>query len=132
MLKIRLQRIGKKNRPHYRLVVSEKNKDMYGDHKEIVGHYDPIAQPKVTELKEDRIKYWLSVGAQASPTVHNLLVGAKVVESKKVRAWTPKKKEATEGDAAPEAAAPKAEPVAEEPAKPAESPAEDPAEKPEA
>jgi len=105
MLAIRLQRMGKKNRPFYRLVVSEKTKDMYGDHKEILGHYDPVAQPKVIELKEDRIKYWVSVGAQPSPTVHNLLVSQKLLTEKKIKAWNPKKKEsaAAEKQASPTA-----------------------------
>ena len=94
MLAIRLQRIGKKKQPTYRLVVSDKQKDLYGTQLEILGHYNPIAQPKVIEFKADRIKYWLSVGAQASATVHNLLVSQKIVDKKKVKAWRPKAKKA--------------------------------------
>ena len=92
MLAIRLQRIGKIKRPTYRIVVSDKQKDLYGTQLEIVGNYNPIAQPKVIEIKADRVKYWLSVGAQPSATVHNLLVSQKVIESKKVKAWSPKAK----------------------------------------
>jgi small subunit ribosomal protein S16 len=92
MLAIRLQRIGKKNRPHYRLVVSEKSKDLYGKHLEILGNYDPISKPKIINLNPERIKYWLSVGAKASDTVHNILVSNKIIESEKIKAWKPKKK----------------------------------------
>ena len=93
MLAIRLQRIGKKNRPSYRVVVSESSRDLYGKHNEILGNYDPVATPKTINLKADRIKYWMSVGAKPSATVHNLLVSHGVVDGKKVRAWKPKKKE---------------------------------------
>jgi len=103
MLAIRLQRIGKKNRPSYRVVVSEHKRDLYGRHNEILGNYDPVAIPKTINLKADRIKYWLSVGAQPSATVHNLLVKQGVIDGKKVRAWRPKKK-AEEAKTAPPAA----------------------------
>ena len=107
MLAIRLQRIGKTKRPTYRVVVSDKQKDLYGTQLEIVGHYNPIAQPKVVELKADRIKHWLSVGAQPSATVHNLLVSQKIVDKKKVKAWRPKAKPSeVKPTAAPVLAAP--------------------------
>jgi len=93
MLAIRLQRIGKKNRPSYRVVVSEKKRDLYGKHNEILGNYDPVANPKVTNLKADRIKHWMDQGAQPSATVHNLLVTQGIIEGKKVKAWAPKKKD---------------------------------------
>lgn len=93
MLKIRLQRIGKKKKPTYRLVVSEKSRDLYGPQLEILGNYNPIVNPKVVEFKADRINYWLSVGAQASATVHNLLVSQGIIKAKKIQAWKPKKKE---------------------------------------
>lgn len=92
MLAIRLQRIGKKNRPSYRVVVSEARRDLYGTHNEILGSYDPVANPKVVNLKADRIKHWMSVGAKPSATVHNLLVSQGIVEGKKVRAWKPKRR----------------------------------------
>ena len=92
MLAIRLQRIGMKNRPSYRVVVSEKKRDLYGKHNEILGNYDPLANPKVINLKADRIKHWMDQGAQPSATVHNLLVSQGVIEDKKIKAWAPKKK----------------------------------------
>ena len=91
MLAIRLQRMGKKNRPSYRVVLSKK-RDLYGNHNEILGNYDPVANPKTVNLKADRIKYWTGQGAQPSATVHNLLVSQGIIEGKKVKAWAPKKK----------------------------------------
>lgn len=126
MLAIRLQRIGKKNRPSYRVVVSEHKRDLYGKHNEILGNYDPVANPKTLNLKADRIKYWISVGAKPSATVHNLLVKEGVVEGAKVRAWKPKKKaeqakapeqgqktEAQKPQEAPSPETPKTEPIEE-------------------
>ena len=84
MLTIRLQRLGKKKQPTYRLVISEKARDTQGHALEILGHYNPVNSEKKLEIKEDRIKYWLSKGAQTSETVHNLLVKAGVItEGKK-------------------------------------------------
>lgn len=85
MLMIRLQRLGKSKHPSYRLVVSDKRKDTQGRQAEILGIYQPASQPKVVAFKKERIAYWLSVGAQTSPTVHNLLVGQGLVAGKKRR-----------------------------------------------
>ncbi len=98
MLMIRLQRIGKKKQPAYRVVVSEKSKDLAGPQVEILGNYNPVAKPKTIELKAERIKYWLSKGAQASATVHNLLVTGGVIHDKKVQAWKPTKKSQPKAD----------------------------------
>jgi small subunit ribosomal protein S16 len=83
MLRIRLQRMGRKKAPSYRLIVSERSKDPYAGGIEILGHYNPMAQPKILELKEDSIKEWIAKGAQPSNTVHNLLVKAGVISQKK-------------------------------------------------
>ena len=86
MLAIRLQRIGRKKSPSYRLVVSENARDTQGRALDIVGHYNPVATPKIVELKIDRIKHWLSQGAQASEAVNNLLIREGVVEGAKQKA----------------------------------------------
>lgn len=83
MLMIRLQRLGKKGQPSYRLVVSEKLQDTQGRSTEIVGHYSPLKTPKVLELNKERILHWIGVGAQLSATVNNLLMNAGVIEGKK-------------------------------------------------
>lgn len=83
MLIIRLQRLGKKKQPTYRLIVSEKHKDTQAGSLEILGHYNPTVNPKVKEFKTERINYWIQKGAQLSDTVHNLLLEAGIVEGKK-------------------------------------------------
>lgn len=90
MLVIRLTRIGKRNQPSYRVVLTEKKNPVKGKFIEILGSYNPRLKTKA--FKAERIKYWLSKGAQASPTVHNLLVSEKIIETAKVKAWRPKKK----------------------------------------
>ncbi|MBU3925673.1 30S ribosomal protein S16 [Patescibacteria group bacterium] len=82
MLKIRLLRVGKKHDPSYRVVVTDsRNSTKSGRFIEIVGNYNPqIGQP---QFKAERIKEWVSKGAQISDTVHNLLINAKIIEGKK-------------------------------------------------
>lgn len=84
MLTIRLSRIGTKNKPMYRLIISEKARDPYGKSLEILGSYDPYA--KKLEVKNDRVKYWIGKGAQMSPSVNNLFLEKKIIEGKKVKA----------------------------------------------
>lgn len=103
MLCIRLQRLGKKKQPIYRLIVSDKHKDTQAKSIEIVGSYNPITQPKQIELKKDRIEYWLSVGAQPSPTVHNLFLKEGLVKGKKEKSVFISKKRATKLSAKKEA-----------------------------
>lgn len=94
MLTIRLSRIGKKKKPMYRLIISEKTKDPYGRALEILGTYNPFN--KEMKVKEDRIKYWLSQGAGMSATVNNLLIHNKIIEGKKQKSYYPKKKKKDE------------------------------------
>jgi len=90
MLVIRLARIGKKNQPNFRVVLAEKGSPVKGKFIEILGNCNPRLKTKF--LKAERIKYWLSKGAQASPTMHNMLVSEKIIEAAKVKAWRPKMK----------------------------------------
>ena len=94
MICIRLQRIGKKKQPIYRVIVSDKHKDTQAKSLEILGNYNPVTQPKQIELKKDRIEYWLSVGAQPSPTVNNLLVKEGILKAKKQKSVFISKKRA--------------------------------------
>ena len=115
MLKIRLQRIGRRNEPHFRAVVAESTRGpKSGDFIEVVGSYNPKLGH--IELNNERIAHWISKGAQPSDTMHNFLVDAKVIDGPKVNVLpkkTPIKKEEEE---TPEASAetPAAEPAAEE------------------
>jgi small subunit ribosomal protein S16 len=73
-LKIRLKRFGTKKRPYYRIVVMDSRAARDSETIEEVGLYHPIeAQDKQIVLKTDRIKEWLSKGAQVSDTVRSLL-----------------------------------------------------------
>jgi len=83
MLTIKLSRTGRKKQPYYRLVVLEKHKDPWGDNLEFLGNYNP--RTKEVDLKTERIKYWLSVGAETSDTVHNLLIKQGIIEDKKTK-----------------------------------------------
>jgi small subunit ribosomal protein S16 len=73
VLMIRLARIGKKKRPFYRVVVTEKTRPRNGRFVEIVGTYDPLKKPAVVDVNSERVQYWLSKGAQPSDTVRSLL-----------------------------------------------------------
>ncbi len=98
MLTIRLSRIGKKKKPAYRLIISEKSKDPYGRALEILGTYDPFTK-KLLNPKKERIEYWLKQGAQMSATANNLLVEKKIITGKKVTASKAKKKKKDENNA---------------------------------
>ena len=73
MVKIRLRRTGAKKKPTYRVVVAESTSPRDGRFIEIVGHYNPRTVPTTFEVKEDRILYWLSVGAQPTNSLKKLL-----------------------------------------------------------
>lgn len=82
MLTIRLLRIGKKHQPSYKIVVTDKRRAPAGGRfVEEIGNYDP--KTKTRNIKKDRAQYWISVGAQPSDTVHNMLVSDKVIDQPK-------------------------------------------------
>lgn len=91
MLAIKLARIGKRKRPFYRIVVSPKQRDTFGDHVEIIGTYDPISDPAKISVNKDRALYWLKSGAQPTDTVANILIDEKVLNSLKQRTLPAKK-----------------------------------------
>lgn len=80
MVRIRLRRQGKKKQPSYRVVVADARSPRDGKFIEIIGHYNPVRQPKVLEIKDDRARYWLGVGAQPSDTVMRLFKQIQVVD----------------------------------------------------
>jgi len=85
MLKIRLQRVGRKHEPSFRLVLTDsKNGPKSGKYQEVLGHFDARRDNKAEQLDAARIKHWMSKGAQVSDTVHNFLVEKKIVEGKKI------------------------------------------------
>lgn len=78
MLAIRLARIGKKKQPYYRIVVLDKRSPRNGRTVEVVGTYDPLKEPAAIQLNAERVKYWLSCGAQPSDTVRSFLTAQKI------------------------------------------------------
>ncbi|MDP3740945.1 MAG: 30S ribosomal protein S16 [bacterium] len=112
MLTIRLQRVGKKKQPVFRIVLAEKHRAAKKLAVEILGHYNPRSKEFVIK-DEGRLKYWIEKHTETSPTVHNLFVTKGIVPGKKVQAWRPKVKEKAE-QVAP--ASPKVEAKTETPA----------------
>jgi len=83
MLKIRLQRVGRANDPSFRVVLTDSKKAANkSGFIEILGSYNARRGKPV--IQADRVKYWMSVGAKPSDTVHNLLINEKVISGKKV------------------------------------------------
>lgn len=80
---MRLQRVGRKNEPSYRVVVVDKrastktNKNV-----DNLGFYNP--KLGVIEINGEKVKHWLAQGVQASDTVHNMLVSKKIIDAKKI------------------------------------------------
>jgi small subunit ribosomal protein S16 len=90
MLKIRLQRVGRKHEPNFRIVLTDsENSTKSGRYKEVLGSYDP--RKSVDQIDAERAKYWISQGAEATGTVHNLLVTHKIIDAKKMNVL-PKKR----------------------------------------
>lgn len=70
---IRLRREGNRNRPYYKVVVTDKRSPRDGKFIELVGTYDPVTKDGTSTLKVDRIEHWVSQGAVVSDTVKDLL-----------------------------------------------------------
>lgn len=123
MLKIRLQRTGRTNNPSYRVVVTEHtNGPKSGRATEILGSYNPKTKERV--LNGERIKHWIKNGAQASGTMHNMLISAGILSGKKVNVL-PKKTVPKKDEPAAEAAAPEAPAAVPAPEVATETPAEE-------
>jgi len=107
VVKLRLKRFGRRNRPYYRLCAIDLRKARNSSAIEELGHFDPIEkqQDKALVVQADRIKFWLSVGAQPSETVRNLLAKAGVIEKPPVKIDKRREKRQAEAKAAKEAAA---------------------------
>ena len=73
MLTIRLSRVGTTKRPFYRVVVVESSAPRDGRFVEILGHYNPRAEPEVLEVDRERVSHWIGNGASPSDTVRTLL-----------------------------------------------------------
>lgn len=78
---LRLTRMGRHKRPFYRVVAVDSRSRRDGKYIEIVGTYDPLQDPAVTNLKSDRVLDWLHKGAQPSVTVRTLLRRSGILKS---------------------------------------------------
>ncbi len=110
MLIIRLQRVGKRNEPTFRVVLTDsKNGPKSGKFLEVLGSYDP-RDKNITKIDSERVKEWISKGAQVSDTVHNILINQGTIEGKKINVL-PKKSPVVDEEAEKSAGAPKGEEV---------------------
>lgn len=86
-VKIRLNRMGAKKNPFYRIVVADSRAARDGRFIEVIGNYDPSKQPAVVNVDEAKVLDWMNKGAQPTDTVKNLLskqgLMAKFAEVKK-------------------------------------------------
>jgi small subunit ribosomal protein S16 len=73
MLAIRMRRAGSKNRPFYRIVVTEAKSAREGRFVEVLGHYDPRTKPETVRIDRERIAHWIKAGANPSDTVRTLM-----------------------------------------------------------
>jgi small subunit ribosomal protein S16 len=72
MTTIRMTRMGRKKRPFYRIVVTDSRKRRDGGWIEAIGHYNPVSADKTLVVDQERLNYWISVGAQMSDTVKKI------------------------------------------------------------
>ncbi len=136
MLMMRLQRVGRKNNPSYRIVVVDKRTSVKSNKTtDLIGTYNPKAGEII--INAEKAKHWLAHGVQASDTVHNMLVSKKIIDAKKRNSLSRKSpiideakvKAEAEAKAAAEAAEAEAKAAAEAPVE-AEAPTEETVEAP--
>ena len=102
---IRLQRVGRIHEPSFRVVLTDsKNGPKSGRFNEVLGSYDAREGKGNNSLNAEKIRYWISKGAQLSGTVHNMLIEQKIITGKKINVLPKKtvKKEEVVAEKAPE------------------------------
>ncbi len=98
MLKIRLQRVGRKHEPTFRVVLTDsRNSTKSGRLLEVLGSYDPRGKRGAQGLKKERISYLISKGAQPTGSIHNLLIKNGILTGKKIHVARMKRKEEEKG-----------------------------------
>ncbi len=80
MVKIRLRRVGSKNKPSYRLVVVDSRSPRDGAFINIIGHYNPLTDPETVVIDEEKALHWLRQGAQPTATAARLLSKVGITE----------------------------------------------------
>ena len=100
MLKIRLQRVGRRHEPSFRLVLTDsKNSTKSGRFAEVLGSYDPRKTIEIFDT--EKIKHWLSKGAGLTPSVSNLLIKKGIIRGKKIHVSQTSKSENATIEAVP-------------------------------
>ena len=80
-VRIRLTRMGAKKKPFYRLVAADSEAPRDGRFLEILGYYDPMKEPAVVKIHEDKLQYWVEKGAKLSEAVRALVKRENVTKS---------------------------------------------------
>lgn len=80
-VKIRLKKLGRKKKPYYRIVVADSRSPRDGEVLETVGRYDPTVSPSLLTVDDERVKYWLGVGAQPTRPLERLLASKSLMEN---------------------------------------------------
>jgi small subunit ribosomal protein S16 len=83
MVKIRLRRMGRRNRPFYRVVVADSRSPRDGKFIDIIGHYDPLTDPATISVDGEKAAKWLKDGAQPTDTVRSLLNKLGIIDEAK-------------------------------------------------
>ena len=83
MLRIRLRRVGAKKAPSYRIVIADSRAPRDGAFKEIIGFYNPVPDPPVVEMNDEKAVQWLKKGAQPSEPVARILASRNLIEAAK-------------------------------------------------
>jgi len=127
MLIIRLQRVGRRNHAEFRVVLTEHTRGPKANYIEALGHYNPHTD--AVQIDGEKVREWISKGAQVSDTVHNLLVSQKIIKGDKKnvlpkKAPIVKEEEAADDEAPAEETASEADAAEESDTKEAEAPAE--------
>ncbi len=89
MVKIRLRRVGARNKPMYRIVVADSRSPRDGAFIEVIGHYNPLTDPETFAVDQERAQKWLKQGAQPTQTVARLLSKSGIGEDPKPKASKP-------------------------------------------
>jgi small subunit ribosomal protein S16 len=80
MVKIRLQRFGAHKNPQYRIVAADSRSPRDGKFLEILGTYNPVANPAIVNVDAEKVNAWLAKGAQTTITVKNILKSQNIVK----------------------------------------------------
>jgi small subunit ribosomal protein S16 len=80
MVKIRLRRMGRRNRPFYRVVVADSRSPRDGKFIDIIGHYNPLTDPATISIDGEKALKWLKDGAQPTDTVRSLLTKLGIID----------------------------------------------------